>query len=158
MSGLGDISSAKKTWGEGLYGLRREEIIHGMNTIMKGGMAWAPSLPEFRALCRPKREPESEFSRAANILGSDPVDWGGDAVLYWTVQAVGSYEVRSKPYSAMKAKWCQALRDFEGECSLPAPPEPRLSLPVLPSTKEVARANLAAAKAAIGMGGNHAER
>lgn len=118
-----------KLWAAGLHGLLPEEIKRGLYACMTNGKAWVPTVGEFRALCRPPRDAEAEFKRAALILGHQPIDWQGDAVLFATVRAVGSFEVRSLPYTGnLKARWERALREAEQADRLPKPPEPPKAL------------------------------
>jgi hypothetical protein len=145
----GDIAGTKRAWADGLHGISGYEIADGLKACLRSD--WPPTLPEFRSMCRQPRDPETAFRRAAEILGREPIDWKGDAVLYWTVRDVSSYEVRSLPYSAIKRRWEKALREFEDEPSLPPPPEPLLSLPVLPASKEVSRAGVDQLKKIVGM-------
>ena len=144
-----DIAGTKRAWADGLAGFTGAEIARGLTASLDA--AWPPSLPEFRAMCRPRRDPEVEFRRAANILGKDPVDWKGDSVLYWTVRDVTPYDVRTLPYHAIKRRWDAALSEFESETHLPAPPEPLLSLPILPADRETSKRGIDALKAIVGM-------
>ena len=144
-----DMAATKQTWAEGLGDMSGEEIRRGLAACLN--RPWPPTLPEFRRLCRPPRCAETEFRRAANIMGSDPIDWGGDAILYWAVQAAGPFEVRSRPYEgAMKARWEEALRDTEAEYyahGLPHPPLPPMgALEVKLTPKAEARERLAELK------------
>jgi hypothetical protein len=144
-----DIAGTKRAWADGLYGISGFEIADGLNHCLRS--EWPPTLPEFRAMCRQPRDPESAFRRATDILSREPIDWKGDAVLYWTVRDISSYDVRSMPYSAIKRRWEKSLREFEDERHLPAPPEPLLSLPILPAPKEVSRAGVNQLKKIMGM-------
>lgn len=44
------------TWLRGLQGVTGAEIAAGLETCCSRGEAWPPSLPEFRALCRPPKD------------------------------------------------------------------------------------------------------
>jgi hypothetical protein len=57
---FGALTSAAKTWAEGLAGLgslkqQMECISHGFAKMVKQGHEWPPSLPQFLALCHVKR-------------------------------------------------------------------------------------------------------
>jgi hypothetical protein len=57
-SSYGDIDK-DGTWAQGLADMRPDELRTGFVSCVKRGDPWPPSLPEFRALCRPapgKRE------------------------------------------------------------------------------------------------------
>lgn len=150
LDSIADIGATKVTWGEGLAGISAEEIRRGLYGCLK--KPWPPTLPEFRALCRPPRDAEAEFRRAADILGHQPIDWAGDAVLYWTVHAVGPFDIRSRPYEGtLKYRWTNALRTYEDIDNLPAPPEPpTAALECKPTPREQARKHLAAIRQSLG--------
>lgn len=123
----GGADGAAKVWGAGLNDMSAEEIRRGVVACLMNGKPWPPTLPGFRELCRPIRDAEHEFERAAYILGCQPIDWGGDRVLYATVRAVGSFDVRLMPYAGkLKARWEKALREAEKTPRelLPEPPAP----------------------------------
>jgi len=45
------------TWQQGLADMSAADLGTGIVTSVKSGEAWPPSLPEFRAYCRPPRDP-----------------------------------------------------------------------------------------------------
>jgi hypothetical protein len=47
----GTLTSAAKTWAQGLSRLKPEEISVGFSKIVEKGFTWPPSLPEFANLC-----------------------------------------------------------------------------------------------------------
>lgn len=51
-----DQAAVKATWASGLSELRREEIVSGLQSLVRSGRPFPPTLPEFYALCRPKIE------------------------------------------------------------------------------------------------------
>lgn len=126
----GGSESAMKVWQQGLEGITSEEIRRGVGACLFSGKPWPPTLPEFRDLCRSHRDAEFEFERAAFILWCQPIDWGGDAVLYATVRSVGAFDVRTRPYAGTtKARWEKALRVAEANAAaLDAPPAPPSAL------------------------------
>lgn len=50
----GRISGVAETWRKGLAGLNSADIARGLRECLDTGEAWPPSLPEFRAMCRPR--------------------------------------------------------------------------------------------------------
>lgn len=121
----GGVDATTEVWAAGLAGLSSAELRRGLEYCLTRANPWPPTLPEFRGLCRPPRNPEAEFSRAAHIIGRPPYRWDGDAVLYATVMAVGFFEVRNCAYAGgLKARWEMALRDNENRADLPEPPGP----------------------------------
>lgn len=54
ISAYGDVDGeGGKTWLQGLQEMLLDEIKTGLNACVNRADAWPPSLPEFRALCRP---------------------------------------------------------------------------------------------------------
>lgn len=116
-------------WQAGLAGIGAEEIRRGLDACLKSGKDWPPTLPVFRSMCRPPRDAEHEFERAAYILGCQPINWQGDRVLYAAVRAVGGFDIRTRPYTgSLKSRWERALRDAESRDILPEPPKPPAAL------------------------------
>ena len=145
----GGQDAATKVWQTGLAGITPEEMRRGIGACLMSGKPWPPALPEFRELCRPPRDAEYEFERAAFILGCQPINWNGDAVLYAAVRDVGAFDVRVRPYiGTMRTRWEKALRRAEEARDLPAPPEPPLGLLAeQPTERGMARSILAGIKA-----------
>lgn len=125
----GGLEAASKAWSLGLSGLSADELRRGLDLCLTRNNPWPPTLPEFRGLCRPQRDAEAEFRRAAHIIGKQPIDWRGDAVLYHAALTVGCWEIRTQPYvGTLKARWEKALRDFESRLDLMPPPSPPKAL------------------------------
>lgn len=60
-SAYGD-SDADGTWAKGLADMSNADLKQGFLACIQRGDAWPPSLPEFRALCKPeKRENEAMY-------------------------------------------------------------------------------------------------
>ena len=55
VSNYGDADHSG-TWAKGLADLTTENLKEGFKACMRDGREWPPSLPEFRKLCKPKRE------------------------------------------------------------------------------------------------------
>src|SRR5690348_2728885 len=49
-----DEGKVKATWAEALSELDRSEIVAGLQSLVRSGSPFPPTLPEFYALCRPK--------------------------------------------------------------------------------------------------------
>lgn len=144
----GGPKRAAELWQSALAGISADELKRGLDGCLKSGNGWPPELPVFRAMCRPPRDPEHEFERAAYILGCQPINWKGDAVLYAAVRAVGAFDVRTRPYTgSLKSRWEKALRDAESRDILPPPPEPPIAaLAEKRTDPAVARSMLASIK------------
>ena len=53
----GSLTDVAQTWAGGLRGITGAQLAAGLRTCIASGDAWPPSLPEFRAMCLPKRVP-----------------------------------------------------------------------------------------------------
>ena len=53
----GSLTDVAQTWAGGLRGITGAQLAAGLRTCIGSGDAWPPSLPEFRAMCLPKRVP-----------------------------------------------------------------------------------------------------
>ena len=75
------------TWALGLIDITSEELACGLRACVSSGEAWPPSLPEFRALCRPlkiKRENAEAYRYPGPSLPhllSDEARQGGRAMI-----------------------------------------------------------------------------
>jgi hypothetical protein len=47
----GQMSATAETWALGLFGLSREQLQRGFESLLKNGQEWPPTLPEFLDLC-----------------------------------------------------------------------------------------------------------
>jgi hypothetical protein len=47
----GQLSQAAETWAQGLAGLSREQLRRGFEALLRAGLEWPPTLPEFRDMC-----------------------------------------------------------------------------------------------------------
>lgn len=63
----GELTSAAKTWAQGLSKLSMDEISSGFSGLLDREDGWPPSLPEFISLAKPKRAP---FHKPALALPS----------------------------------------------------------------------------------------
>lgn len=50
----GELTETASTWARGLNGLAGQELAHGLEGCVSRSDPWPPSLPEFRALCKPQ--------------------------------------------------------------------------------------------------------
>ena len=94
-----------KTWGEDLADLSPEEFIRGCQASKS--LKFPPTLPEFRALCRPPIDFESTFveavqQMAARETGNDR--WSSPAV-FWAAVTIGSFDLRNGSWSMLEKRW-----------------------------------------------------
>lgn len=92
---------------------------------------WPPSLCEFVKACRPDRT-EELFRRAQRLvfLSVNERDYGGDSVLYWSIQRFGEHELKTASSSGQR--WRLIVSDTTDENRrglLPCIPERREALP-----------------------------
>ncbi len=53
----GSLTEVAHTWAGGLRGITGAQLAVGLRQCILSGTEWPPSLPEFRAMCLPKRGP-----------------------------------------------------------------------------------------------------
>ncbi len=53
----GSLTDVAHTWAGGLCGITGAQLAAGLRQCILSGAEWPPSLPEFRAMCLPKRVP-----------------------------------------------------------------------------------------------------
>ncbi len=59
-----DLEKVKETWTQSLSELTRQEIVSGIQTMVRAGKPFPPTLPEFYGYCRPKVEVPSATDHA----------------------------------------------------------------------------------------------
>lgn len=122
----------KQTWAEDLGDLTGEEVARGVAACRSA--KFPPTLPEFRALCRPALDYERAFIEAVEQMRKR--ETGGDnwsiAAVYWAAVKLGS-DLSAHPYPSIKGRWMAALDEaIEGirTGKLPADvPQRREALP-----------------------------
>ena len=105
MWGCVEIASLKATWARALGDLSHEEIASGLTRCLD--REWPPTLPEFRALCRRQSSADTAFLEAVKRYPSRE-GWSEPAI-YWAAAAIGAYDLRRLPYTALRARWVDAL-------------------------------------------------
>lgn len=103
-----DLSSVKSVWREELSDMSPDEISRGVAACRTRD--WPPTLPEFVKLCRPAIDYERAFSEAVKqmqLRKSDCDQWS-NPVVFWAAASIGS-DLSNLPYSALKARWQNAL-------------------------------------------------
>jgi len=66
---FGQLSAAAETWAQGLSGLSREHLQHGFDALLKAGLEWPPTLPEFRDLCAARAD-VPDLAAAVRLLAN----------------------------------------------------------------------------------------
>lgn len=95
----------KQTWAEDLGDLSGEEVARGVSASKS--IKFPPTLPEFRALCRPPIDFELAFveavqQMAARESGNDR--WSNPAI-FWAAVTIGSFDLRNCTWSTLEKRW-----------------------------------------------------
>lgn len=98
-------SRVMKTWAEDLSDLTPEEFILGCQASKS--LKFPPTLPDFRALCRPPIDFESAFieavqQMAARETGKDR--WSKPAI-FWAAVTIGSFDLRNGSWATLEKRW-----------------------------------------------------
>lgn len=139
-------------WAEQLAGFTGDEVSAGLTAC--GNRPFAPTLPEFKRLCRPWLDPEVAFrlavtgmqGRRAGEIGS----WPHPAV-YWAAVEIGNHDMLNQSWQTLKSRW-EAAYSIQLACqSWDDVPAPAAALPApgqTAATKEQADAGIKAMAAA----------
>ena len=150
------LETVKRVWREELADLSQDEVARGVSACRS--RPWPPTLPEFLRLCRPALDYEAAFYEAVKQLPrrADGTDSWSTSAVYWAAQAIGSHDLLSRGYDALKGRWRAALDDAAEKVrrgELPdAVPERAEALPEPGRTSvppEVARERVAELRAMI---------
>lgn len=98
----------KTTWADDLADMTRDELARGVSACRD--RKFPPTLPEFRALCRPALDYERAFIEAVEQMRKHERGegtWSNPAV-YWAGAKLGG-DLRAYPYAAIKCRWQAAL-------------------------------------------------
>lgn len=115
-----EMAALKDTWAAALGDLKPEEISKGLGACLTRD--WPPTLPEFRGLCRQVQSYETAFTEAA-MKWPNREGWTSPAN-YWAAACFGR-DIKILPYSAIKARWIDALdRARQNPQPIPDPVKP----------------------------------
>jgi hypothetical protein len=96
----GQLSSAAETWALGLSGLSREQLQCGFEALLKAGLEWPPTLPEFRDMCAARAD-VPDLAKVVHLLANAASREGSLADRYRhplvlaIAQAVDMYALRT---------------------------------------------------------------
>lgn len=110
-----DAQTMKDVWAQGLAGYRASELMVGLNTCLQSH-DWPPTLPQFRALCRPRANHEVMFREAAFGRYATPL-------AYHAARRLGFDVVRTTPYREVRAAWVAIVDELLLVPDLPPIPE-----------------------------------
>lgn len=119
-----------QTWAEDLADLSREELARGVSACRD--QKFPPTLPEFRALCRPPIDYQAALIEAVEQMarrdtGCD--QWSHPAI-YWAAVKIGAYDLSRKTLRDLDAEW---RKGFGDQLALGQWPEIPERLPALPA-------------------------
>jgi len=120
------------TWAEDLGDMTKAEISKGLSACRD--KYFPPTLPEFRALCRPNIDPRAAFDEAAKqtALRDSGRDVWSHPAIFWAAFAVGGYDVRHAIWDNIKTRWTAALEKELAKGQWPDIPPRREALPQPP--------------------------
>ncbi len=129
MWGICNPEKMRVVWAEWLGGYSGTEIARGIAACRVRD--WPPTLPEFLKLCRPPIDPEEAYQEAIaeltqRRLGKDR--WSHPAI-FWAAASIGSHDLMSSHWGAMKNRWTNRLRAELAKNAWPEIPPHREALP-----------------------------
>jgi hypothetical protein len=143
-----DFEDLKATWVQALAGYTAEEIMRGVEACYN--RPHAPTLPEFRALCRRTIDPESAYAEAQEQMQrrEDGQDKWSHPAVYWAAVQYGHFELRNHTWATAAKRWTKLLNDLLADKTLPPVQERKAALPA-PGTLSQTPEQIAEAKAAF---------
>lgn len=120
-------------WASELAGFSAEDLRRGIDAMKAS--AWPPTLPEFRALCKPALDPQKAYDEAVaglqQRLRGEVGTWSHPAI-FWASSKL-AFDIRHQTYQALKSRWEHALNaelaiGSWSEIPSPAEAEPALQI------------------------------
>lgn len=114
---------ALQAWYAGLADLTSAELERGLRACLS--RQWAPTIGEFRLLCRPSLDPETAWLEAHDGLAARARgrvgEWSHPAV--WRAACAMGYEIRTGNYATCRKRWERVLeREFAAGWGDDVPP------------------------------------
>lgn len=110
-----NLVDVKRDWAEQLGAFTGEELRRGLDNLP----TFPPTLPEFKALCRPKPHPEAAFAEAVRLIGR--LDGWSDCSIFWAAREIGHHDLKAQPYHVLRGRWLDALeRHWRDRKPIPA--------------------------------------
>jgi hypothetical protein len=121
-----DPAKVRAEWSTSLADMTPEELARGVNATRNA--VFAPTLGEFRRMCRPALDPEVAWHEAQTGLQArdrgEVGEWSHPAV--WRAAASMAWEVKTGTWRNSRARWTAALnKEFEQGWGEPVPPVPQ---------------------------------
>lgn len=125
-------------WAEELAGYSGDEIKRGLDACRTMSKGFAPTLPEFMALCRPPINPEAAFYEAVKGMAArrngERGEWSHPAIYHAGVE-VGQHDLLNCGYGVMKVRWEKALSKQLEKGQWPEVPDVHAALPAPKKTE-----------------------
>lgn len=100
----------KRSWAEDLADLSPDEVVRGVDACRCA--KFPPTLPEFRALCRPPIDFEAAFVEAVQQMAAR--DSGGDRwsspAIFWSAVTIGAFDLRNCSWQTIEKRWRKVLQ------------------------------------------------
>lgn len=142
----------KRTWAEDLADLTRGELARGVEACRS--VTFAPTLAEFRKLCRPPIDFEAAYREAADEMAQREAgrdSWSHPAIFYAAAK-IGAFDLRNSTWGGIEKRWRKVLQAELDKGEWPAIPERALALEapkVTQATREEAAKRLQAMGATV---------
>jgi len=151
---------AQAAWARGLAGLAAPDLDRGLARVERGDAPWPPTLPEFRALCRPRPEdfglpaPDAALAEAVRARRAPGAPWSHPAVRLAAEAADARPGATLAERDALFRRAYRHLvrRVMAGRPLAPPPPEALGPPPEPPASPAEARRHLAALQDLVGAG------
>lgn len=94
-----------RTWAEDLADLSRDELAQGVAACRD--QKFPPTLPEFRALCRPPIDYQSALLEAVEQMGcrASGADRWSHPAIYWAAVKIGAYDLSRLTLKELETRW-----------------------------------------------------
>lgn len=91
-------------------GITPDMVAEGLRVVRRTH-GWPPSLPDFIAACRPSIDPEAAHAEAVREIRNRErnTDRWSHPAIYWTAMQFDTFDLQSKPYTHIRARWTAAL-------------------------------------------------
>lgn len=134
------------SWARDLADMSVDEISKGVDASRD--YKFPPTLPEFRALCRPPIDYQSALIEAVEQMArreSGRDRWSHPAI-YWAAVKIGAYDLSRKTLKELDAEWRKAFGDQMAIGQWPEIPErlPALPAPGQTHSREVGKESIQA--------------
>lgn len=145
------LRELRQSWSQKQAGLTEGEVRQALVACL--ARDWPPTLPEFLRMCRPWLDPEvahgiAVAGMAARRRGEDAMGVWPHPAVYWAAVAVGTHDLLSLTFGAIRTRWEAALREQRARGQWEPIPAPAPALPALPAPGATVTTNAEGARKA----------